>query len=56
MTRPEFCPACGHEVYGHGVFCPMCGLDLDTWETAAPATSDRLEAEHRDAYANGGTA
>jgi predicted amidophosphoribosyltransferase len=46
MSRPEFCPACGHEVYGHGCICPMCGLDLDTWETAAPERSDDLADRH----------
>jgi uncharacterized Zn finger protein (UPF0148 family) len=52
MSRPEFCPACGHEVYGHGVYCPVCGLDLDKWETAAPGTSESLEQRHSEVPAD----
>lgn len=48
--RPEFCPACGHEVYGHGMYCQCCGLDLDKWETASPERQESLEQRAREEY------
>ena len=43
MNEYEFCPRCGHEVYGHGVYCPVCGLDLDMVARKPPMTDEELQ-------------
>lgn len=43
MNVYEFCPRCGQECYDAGVYCTMCGLDLDRVARGPPKTLKELE-------------
>ena len=43
MNPYEFCPRCGHECYDSGVFCQICGLDLDRLAQGPPKTEKEIE-------------
>lgn len=42
----EFFPRCRSECYDHGVYCSVCGLDLDRLVQGPPKTEQEIQEIH----------